>query len=308
VELKQLEYFVRVAELGGFTKAAAELSLTQPVLSKHVRMLEVELHLNLLVRNGRGVSLTEEGTMLLAHAKGILEQTERARQELKDIKGSPTGKVMMGSSAAAGTSVMAKLFAAFKERFPRASLDIIEIKGSSIYEWVLLGRLDIGILYDPPPSPSIDITPLREDELFLVSPARSAILPKSRKITIAQLGQYPLILPGVSRYIGTLLQSAAVKAGTRLNIALQVDGVPLVLELVHQGYGHTVFPKHIVQESNLAKKLQINSLVQPRLTRTLALAVSSQRRITYLTQETVKLIQHHFDRSGLNQVRNTKSL
>ena len=97
MDLKQLEYFVRVAELGGFTKAAAVLSVAQPALSKQIRQLEVELQRNLLMRNGRGVSLTEEGAMLLSHAKGILEQVDRARQEIRDIQGLPIGKVIVAA-------------------------------------------------------------------------------------------------------------------------------------------------------------------------------------------------------------------
>src|SRR5690242_8888512 len=102
MELKQLEYFVRVAELGGITKAAASLSTSQPSLSKHIRLLEVELHQNLFHRNGRGVSLTNEGEVLLSYAKGAIEQIERARQELTDVKESPSGKVSVGSTGSAG--------------------------------------------------------------------------------------------------------------------------------------------------------------------------------------------------------------
>lgn len=295
MELKQLEYFVRVAEMGGFTKAAAALSVAQPALSKQIRHLEVELRQNLLLRNGRGVSLTEEGTLLLAHARGILEQAERARQEVSDIKGSPIGKVVLGAPPAAGTSVIARLVAAFKTRFPRASLEIIEIKGWSIYEWLLLGRLDIGILYDPRPSPSIETTPLREEEIFLVSAAANSTLRKSDKVPVRELGKYPLILPSNPHTMRALMESAAFKAGFKLNVALQVEGASFTLELVKQGHGHTILPRHIVQESKQVHQLQVNAIVKPRLTRTLTVAVSAQRRVTYLTQETVKLIRHYFE-------------
>src|SRR4051812_43544850 len=102
MDLKQLQYFVRVAELGGITKAAASLSTAQPALSKQIRLLEVELHQSLFRRNGRGVSMTSEGEVLLAYAKGALEQIERARQELTDVKASPSGKVTVGSTGSAG--------------------------------------------------------------------------------------------------------------------------------------------------------------------------------------------------------------
>ena len=82
MDLKQIEYFVRAAELGSFTRASVVLDIAQPALSRQVRLLEVELRQNLLVRNGRGATPTEAGKLLLEHGRGILHQVERAREEL----------------------------------------------------------------------------------------------------------------------------------------------------------------------------------------------------------------------------------
>ena len=96
MDLKQLEYFVHVAEMGSFTRAAAFLQVAQPALSRQVRTLEVELRQPLLDRNGRGVTLTEAGKRLLAHGRGILQQVERARQDLEDQRGAATGHLAVG--------------------------------------------------------------------------------------------------------------------------------------------------------------------------------------------------------------------
>ena len=88
MDLKQLEYFIRVAELGGFTRASIALDIAQPALSRQVRQLEVELGHTLLIRNGRGVTLTESGKQLLEHARGILYQVSRTREELGRVSGS----------------------------------------------------------------------------------------------------------------------------------------------------------------------------------------------------------------------------
>ena len=82
MDLKQIEYFVRVAELGSFTRASVALNIAQPALSRQVRLLEVELRQNLLIRNGRGATTTEAGKMLLEHGRGILHQVQRAREDL----------------------------------------------------------------------------------------------------------------------------------------------------------------------------------------------------------------------------------
>src|SRR6476661_9282295 len=96
MDLRQLEYFVRVAELGSFTRAAIELDVAQPALSRQVRLLEVELRQTLLTRNGRGAVPTEAGKLLLAHGRGILHQVERARDELDRLRGGVAGRVALG--------------------------------------------------------------------------------------------------------------------------------------------------------------------------------------------------------------------
>ena len=153
MDLRQLEYFVRVAELGSFTKASILLSVAQPALSKQVRRLEVELRQSLFNRNGRGIILTQEGALLLEHARGIIEQVERARYALSAIKESPVGKVVIATPPITGKALTAGLITTFRERFPKAALEIIEGKSRFIHEWLMMGRIDIGILYDPPASP-----------------------------------------------------------------------------------------------------------------------------------------------------------
>ena len=102
MDLKQLEYFVRVAELGSFTRAAVALDVAQPALSRQVRQLEVELRQNLLIRNGRGAAPTEAGKLLLEHGRGILHQVERAREELGRVRGALAGRVAIGLPPSVG--------------------------------------------------------------------------------------------------------------------------------------------------------------------------------------------------------------
>ena len=96
MDLKQLEYFVHVAEFGSFTRASAFLRVAQPALSRQIRSLEVELRQTLFERNGRGVTLTEAGKRLLAHGRGILQQVDRARQDMEDQRGAGSGHLSVG--------------------------------------------------------------------------------------------------------------------------------------------------------------------------------------------------------------------
>ena len=122
MDLKQIEYFVHVAELGSFTRAATVLRVAQPALSRQVRSLEVELRQPLFDRNGRGVTLTEAGKRLLAHGRGILQQVERARQDLEDQRGAATGHVAVALPPSLSRALTGPLVELFRKRFPRATL------------------------------------------------------------------------------------------------------------------------------------------------------------------------------------------
>ena len=291
MDLKQLEYFVRVAETGSFTRAAALLAVAQPALSKQVRRLEVELRQTLFNRNGRGILLTQEGTLLLQHAKGIIEQVARARDALDSAKDFPVGKVVIATPQITGKALSAGLVTAFRERFPRASLEIIEGKSRFILEWLLTGRIDIGILYDPPISPLLEITSLTNHELSLFSLASRTKPARGKPVPFKDLDRFPLILPSRPHSIRTLVESEAAKAGIELNVVMQIDGASFILELVQLGHGCTILPAFSLQRTARSRQIQLNDIVSPRLKRSLKVAVSLQRPVTRLARETIKLIR-----------------
>src|SRR6202167_1671508 len=196
MDLKQLEYFRHVAELGTFTRAAAFLSVVQPVLSRQVRQLEVELGQNLFDRNGRGVVLTDAGTRLLEHTRGILMQIGRARQALEDQRTGTSGHFALGLPPRLGRSVTVPLVKAFGQVLPNARLATVEGLSAYILEWLGVGRIDCALLYNAPASPNIDLQPLLDEQLFLIAPLAQKSVRKARKsITLAELADFPLIVP-----------------------------------------------------------------------------------------------------------------
>ena len=199
MDLRQLETFVHVAELGSFTRASIVLQAAQPALSKQIRRLEVELGQTLFSRHGRGIVLTEEGALLLEHARGIIEQVARARHALGAIKDTPQGKVVIATPAVTGKVMTSGIITTFRQRFPQASLEIIEGKSRFITELLLSGRIDIAILYDPPASPLLEITPLMSHELSLFSLAGK---------TLAEMAAHWGVTP-VEAYMRTIRETAA---------------------------------------------------------------------------------------------------
>ena len=289
MDLKQLEYFVNVVDLGGFSRAARLLGVAQPAISRQVRSLEVELRQNLLVRNGRGAAPTEAGKRLLAHARGILQQVERARAEVDEIKGAPVGHVVVGLPPTLARLLTAPIVREFRRRFPRATLSIVEGLSSSMHEWLQVGRIDVGLLYNPAPSPAIEARPLLEEPLCFV--ARREKSARVRAMPLADLPRHPLIIPSRPNAIRMLVETRLAAIGQKPQVALEIDAVSAILELVAEGHGFAVLSARALDGAGVARKLVARPIVRPRIASTLAIATSAQRPSTPLQQASVGLIE-----------------
>lgn len=292
MDLKQLEYFVRVAELGSFTKASLALDVAQPALSRQVRLLEVELRQNLLIRNGRGATPTEAGKLLLEHGRGILHQVARAREELGRVRGALAGRVAIGLPPSLARVLAVPLTRAFREQLPEASLSITEGLSTTMQEWLVTGRLDIAVLYNAQPAPEIEITPLQDEELLLVErrPPGLAEEPPPPPIPLAEVAQMPLVIPSRPNSIRMQVETEMAALGLRPTVALEIDGVPAILDLVADGAGAALLSRNAVARSVRPSAYRTRPLDPPLRTR-LSLAISSQRPATLTQQTTLTLIR-----------------
>jgi LysR family nitrogen assimilation transcriptional regulator len=290
MDLKHLECFVRVAELGSFTKAATALQTSQSALSRQVNQLEVDLRKHLLFRTGRGVTPTEAGKRLLAHGRGILHQIGLAHQELEDEEGSPAGKVVIGLPPSVGKRLTVALVALFRKRYANASIGIVEGLTVSMQEWLLLGRLDVAMLYNPAPARQLEYAPAWSEDLYLVSPLGSDGGNRTT-VRMAALARYPLIIPSSPHSIRSLVQSECSRNGVTLEIALEVDSISSVLDLVERGLGHAILSHMAVHAWGKHGQLQVRRIVEPAITSDLVIATSARRPLTRLAQRTVELIK-----------------
>ena len=289
MDLKQLEYFLNVVDLGGFSRAARLLGVAQPAISRQVRSLEVELRQVLLVRNGRGATPTEAGKRLLAHARGILQQVDRARAEVDEIKGAPVGHVVVGLPPTLARLITTAIVREFRRSFPHATLSIMDGLSSYMHEWLQVGRIDIGVLYNPAPHPAIDSRPLLEEALCFV--ARDGDGGARGAMPLAELPSHPLIIPSRPNAIRMLVETRLAAIGARPQVAMEIDAVGAILELVAEGYGAAVLSPRALDGADVARKLVTRPIVQPRIKSTIAIATSAQRPATPLLQATVALVE-----------------
>jgi LysR family transcriptional regulator, nitrogen assimilation regulatory protein len=291
MDVKQLDYFVHVADLGSFTKAASLLSVAQSALSHQVRQLEVELEQTLLYRNGRGVTPTDAGRRLLAHARGILMQMRRAHDELTEERNAMVGHVVLGLPPSIARLITVPLFKSFRKSLPNGSFGVVEGLSAAIVEWLVEGRVDIGLVYNPAPLPSIEIAPLWEEQMFLISRASAVKQRSAASIPLRELPRYPLIVPSRPNANRMRIEGQLAYLGLKPKIVFEIDGVASVLDLVYEGYGHTVLPLTSLRSSMLGRDFIAQPIRKPKLTIQLSLITSAQRPMTPLARGLLSLIR-----------------
>jgi len=296
LDLKQLEYFVKVAELESVTRASILLGITQPSLSRQIRLLEVELRQTLLSRNGRGVQPTEAGAVLVKHARAMLLQADRARQEVKDIRGVPMGRVTIGIPSSVGRFLSTPLTFAFQARFPSAALSILEGQ-TYIMEWLSMGRVDIGVLVNPHQSPGMDLITLLEEPLYLVSAGNMAagLSLFGAPIPLKELKNFNLLLPCRPHAIRMYLESQLARVGVKLEVIWELDAFSTLLGLVRKGFGHGVLPASVFRGDELRDNYFLRPIVDPELVSTVSIATHSARPLSPLATGVIALMREIVD-------------
>jgi len=292
MDLKQLEYFRHVAELGSFTRAATFLSVVQPALSRQVRQLEIELGQSLFDRNGRGVVLTDAGTRLLEHTRGILTQIGRAKQELEDQRNGDSGHFTLGLPPTLGRSVTVPLVKAFARQLPNARLATVEGLSAYILEWLNIGRVDCALVYNAPASPSVDLQPLLDEQLFFIAPLPLRGERKTGKnVGLAELGDYPLIIPSRPHAIRMSVENALAAVGAAITVAHEIECIPAIIDLVRQRHGNAVLPLNAVQSTPWATDVLVKPILAPILKTSLSMATSAQRPKSPLLRKALDVVR-----------------
>jgi LysR family nitrogen assimilation transcriptional regulator len=271
MELRSLGYFVRIAELGSITRAAAHLRVAQPALSRHVQRLEEELGARLFTRANRGVRLTEAGSKLLENALRILREVERAGDEIRAHRAHPSGKIILGVTPTLCPVVVPELFARVRRNYPRVELKVVHAGMVRLEEFVIDGRIDLALLSEMSKSRLVLSTSLAREEMVLVTRpgARAAGV-----VTAEELARTPLIL-------GDGLRAAMEPLLAGLGIAIAVDTElndhETIRLMVIEGVGASILPHSSIYRECLRGLLEAHRISEAGVFRTLALGVAASR-------------------------------
>ena len=295
MDLKQLRYFVRVSELGSFTLAARQLGIAQPALSRHIRQLEAYCGSPLLRRNGRGAELTEVGKFALEHGRSLIEQIDSLEANLKAAKGAPVGAVNLGMPPSVCMILVEPLFHRVQREYPGIRLHISEAFSGDVREWLVGGRLDVGVLYSPGRAINVVGHHLLVEDLFLCC-ATTAAGAARPEIPLAEAVKMPLILPARPHGLRILVDSVCAEAGLTANLILELDSMSTIKNLVRGADAATILPFCGVYREVADGGIAARRIVSPTLTRELIVAETVRRPKTPAASAVVQCLREEVER------------
>ena len=239
MDLRRLEIFAKVAELGSFSRAAQALALTQPTVSEHVRSLEDELGVQLLDRLGRGAAPTRAGQLLLGYAQRMLVLSREARQAMDHFQGRLSGELIVGGSTIPGEYVLPALVGAFKAK--QADISIVLLIGDTrqVTEWVDDGRVELAVVGARPTQRTVEARALMGDELVVVVAAHHPWATRET-VTLAELQAEPMVVRERGSGSRDALERALASANTNLGafrIVGEMGSTEAVKQAVRAGLG-----------------------------------------------------------------------
>ena len=241
MNMRQLRYFVCIAQSGSFNAAADVLHVAQSALSRHIRDLEEELGGVLLDRGARGVSLSDTGKILLLRARFILSQVEEARTEILSQNKELLGTVRLMTPSSIAQVLFEPLLDKFLKKYPKVRLELSEGLWGDAASRLLSGAVDIAVMGSGK-SEYIDLEPLASEQMILVGRVGDPIVSK-KSISITTLVGLPLLLPAV-----TLdgLRRLAPHVAHDFNVSVFVESAPAIRALAASGWGYAVVPNSVL--------------------------------------------------------------
>ena len=279
MDLRQLKTFLHVAELGSLSRAADRLNTAQPALGRQIRMLEEELGGPLFSRHGRGMVLTDTGSLLVERATAILRMVEDTREALTASRGAVSGAVSLGVPPTAGEVISGRLVERFLRDYPQVTVRIVPAFSGYLSEMLQRGEIDFAVMYQTSAVQHIPAEPLIQETLFLVGAAGTA-LDLDAPHDFATLADLPLVLPGPRHGLRILLENAARQAGISLRVTVEADALQTLKEVAARGLAHTVLPLPAIHPDLRAGTLRAAPIANPTLDRRLVLARSIVRPAT----------------------------
>jgi DNA-binding transcriptional LysR family regulator len=270
MRLRQLEYFVAVAEEANFSRAAARLRVAQPSLSAQIRRFEQELGMELLDRSGRTVRLTGAGAVVLPYARAALGAVSGARLAVGDLIGLMRGSVAVGTELACGLLELPNLLAAFHRDYPAIHIDLSEANSDQLVDDLLAGQLDLAFIDLARATPAGVDLQVVVDERIVAAVNKDNVLVGQDMVTVEALGKHALISLPRGTGLRAALDEAFAALRAKPRIAFEASHPNLLAQLAALGLGVAVLPESTA--CAWSAELHTITITRPELRARLALA------------------------------------
>ncbi len=272
MDTHRLKYFLRIAEEGSMTRAAAVLGVAQPALSRQIRLLEEDLGITLFHRTRRGVQLTEDGERLRASTAAPLRQLELAVQ----YAGSPLARIErglhLGMLPTVAPALATPLLTSLRAAFPKVSVHVTVAGDDALIAAMLRGTIDTAVI-NHVIDERVFVRDLLIEDLLVIGGPHCDLRP-DRPVSFTELTGLPLILPASPLGIATIVENIALRLKLRIQSTVATDSLPVILGLIEQGDAYTVLPISACTREITANQIRYAPLVDPTPTHHLAVAAS----------------------------------
>jgi DNA-binding transcriptional LysR family regulator len=300
MDLRRLEIFAKVAELGSFSRAAEALYLTQPTVSEHVRALEDELGVQLLDRLGRGAVVTRAGELLLGYARRILTLSAEARQAIDQFQGRMSGELIMGGSTIPGEYVLPNLIAEFRAKYPEVLVTVLISGSRQVATWVEEGRVELGIVGARPANRVLEARELMSDELVVVVGAGHPWAAR-RGVKLSDVATEPMIVRERGSGSREALEQALKRTGSDLGdfrVVAEMGSTQAIKQAVRAGVGIAIISQRAVEVECRAKLVACVVIDDLSITRAFSIVTSRERSRSPLAQAFMEFLESQFPSSS----------
>ncbi len=278
MDFDQLETFLEVAKLSSFSRAAERRFRTQPAISAQIRALEEEVGAKLLDRSGGKVAITAAGKVFQKYAEDTIEQRRVVLIALAEMHRIPRGEIVVAANEGTCLHILPEVFADFKRLYPSVAVSVKRLEHNKILEAIIENSCDFGIVSMPVPDKRLTVVPIHRDELIVITPPDHP-LAQQRKATVAEVIEFPLLLPKLGRTRDAL---EAIFHDRRLKptVSMELDSSELLKRFVAVGVGVGFIARSNVVEDLKAKVLAAVMLVDASIQRDLALVFRKDKALS----------------------------
>lgn len=290
MELRQIHYFIAVAETMSLTRAVGRLHIAQPALSQNIKNLEAELGTQLFNRSRQGMALTDSGVIFLEHARGVILQVNRAKESIRNFDDNPSGTVSIATPASVANVLSVPLFQLLKKMYPAIELNLDEGLTGNIRQAFDMGLFDIILELNADESDTLSVEPLIKEDLYFISQYSEG---KSNitEIDFMDLSNYPIIMSQVRHSMGRTIMTYAQEHHLDLNIVSSNTALHPAIKLIEAGIGYGISPWSAIYEKHKQKLIDAKKIINPCMHRTVSMVSPSNRPRTIATLKVMELIR-----------------